>query len=292
VAGRLPHRKRGVIELSFDELEKSLEKTEAISNYRRVKEERDDFEAKLGEERRSHAEESQRMQKEIEELQALKVRFSEAEYGLKEFEALVERESAEWRKKELNKALNERWGNESPNLISTELNRQLSDYPKNISQHLRQLIETKVNEKVNATLKDRRNWPFWFCNVYNSEVREGAQSQINAEFKRRVDEATKTGLLQLKNIEWPTYLRSVAITFFQKPLQQQLINLCIPLTLTCNKCRLSFNFQPNPTDMAEMIRTGVIYVQCINPQCRDLIIPHKMPLYLADIIAIILNLSP
>ena len=292
MAGRLPHRKRGVIALSFDELEKSLEKTEALSNYRRVKEERDDFEAKLGEERRSRSEESQRLQKEIEELRALKVRFSEAEYGLKEFEALAERGSAEWREKKLNKALNERRIKQSPNLVSAELNRQLRDYPQNMSQHLRQLIETKVNEKVDATLKDRLNWPLWFDDVYNSEVQGGVQSRIDAEFNRRVDEATRAGLLQLKNVEWPAYLKNAATTFFQKPLQQQLINLYIPLMLTCDKCKSVFEYQLTPTDMAEMIRTGVRYVQCINPQCRDFIIPHLIPLYLADIFAIILNISP
>jgi len=123
-------------------------------------------------------------------------------------------------------------------------------------------------------------------------VANEVNSRIDQEFIRRVEEESDkralTKLSQLKNIEWPNWLR-MHVEPTSRKLESKIVTNSLkllegPWTITCDKCMSQQNVGFNVEGVSQLLRNRYTYIECVNPNCRDFIGRHKIKVELEKLI--------
>jgi len=274
--------------LSFDSLSEGLKQMEAVKNY-------DQATAKIKELEQKTTEQEEKINGLTHELEVEKkrrIKYGDDVYTQETLDKLVETMIEGEMKEKIQQRLENKWAVDGPQLVDRRVAELLKNYPQGCPESTKTIIKEKIDAFVDSILRDSIYWPIWFWNQYNGEVNGKVQKLYNDEFNRQVNEGAQRRLNYLKTQEWPGYLRQASDQYFRKPLQDQLRALVIPVTISCDKCGSSFGYSTTRLGLEEMVRNGVTGVDCANPQCKNFLVHHKVPLYLADLIAFVLNLTP
>jgi len=115
-------------------------------------------------------------------------------------------------------------------------------------------------------------------------VANEVSSRVNQEFVRRVDEESdKRALIklnQLKNIEWPNWIR-MHVEPTSRKLESNIVTNSMkllegPWVIACDKCMSQQSVGFNGEGISQLLRNKYIYIECLNPNCRDFIGKHKI----------------
>ena len=274
--------------MSFDSLSEGLKQMEAVKNY-------DQATAKIKELEQKTTEQEEKINGLTHELEVEKkrrIKYGDDVYTQEKLDKLVETMIERKMKEKIQQRFENKWAVDGPQLVDRRVAELLKNYPKGCPESIKTIIKEKIDASVDSILRDSNYWPIWFWSQYNGEVNGKVQKLYNDEFNRQVNEGAQRRLNYLKTQEWPGYLRQASDQYFRKPLQDQLRALVILVTISCDKCGSSFGYSTTRLGLEEMVRNGVTGVDCANPQCKNFLTHHKVPLYLADLIAIVLNLTP
>jgi len=132
-----------------------------------------------------------------------------------------------------------------------------------------------VYEKLMAILKEPE-WPLEISQVIEGKAEERAQSNLDDEFRKRVNEVALDRLQELKRTEWHSFVEAEVsrITF-------NLVTLVAGLQgtwhFTCDRCQSTVTMDIGPREIAILLK-GERIAEC--PQCRDFNLPPA-PLFAA-----------
>jgi len=265
--------------MSLERLENYLDKTEAVERYDKIKEENNKLKIQLW----SIQKQLKKVQGELSKYKALRARLGGKNISLEAFDRKIEEQTLKIYQKEIEKKSLEKFKAEAPTLAKRELDRVLklpgSQRPKAINN----LLEEKVNEKLDHTLATPFLWPPWFKQLKRQEVNTGIANGLNETFWGNVQAAINNA----KQKEWPRflneYVQNTITPFCQQAVMNQLTN---PNTIekACDKCRTIMIVTLTPDDIAELIKRPYILVDCINPQCKDFLRRHRIRITLGDVI--------
>lgn len=141
------------------------------------------------------------------------------------------------------------------------------------------LLERSLNDGLWIKELAEKGVPEAVINMISNEV----SSRINQEFIRRVEEVSDkkalTKLNQLKNVEWPNWIRTHVEPISRK-LESKIITNSLkllegPWTIPCDKCMSQQDVEFNVEGISQLLRNKCIYIECLNPNCKDFIGRHN-----------------
>ncbi len=260
--------------MSIDTAERYLQELEAIKNYSKVKQEKEEFSQNVEQLNIS----LDNARNEISSLKSLKANLDGAEMTLEEArrdfthtqDAEIEKRAAERFEK-----LKVDYESKMPQLVYQRLCNILKQplWPMELAK----AIDTEAEKKANAILRDQNNWPQWFKKLYREEVERRVSTGLNQEFNARVETAAiaraQQRLEELINSEWPAWYQANVepkIVEFQSRINANALQLLRgPWKLTCDRCGMSFDAELTAGEIEQLLRTGQIKVACGNPVCED-----------------------
>jgi hypothetical protein len=268
----------------LERLEEYLDKTEALMNYRRVVEEKTEFQEKI----KALQIALSKTQGDLSEFQNLKTTLAGKEMTLKEFRRKIHEETRKEYGVEIERRARRKFEAEAPGLVEKELQRVL-ELPTSLRPRvLNQLLDKKVDERVNRILKAESAWPTWF--------KERVEGRVNAGVKRGLDEAfhasVRAAITRAKQTEWPMYItkytRERITPFCKNLLIDQFVSQLAdkPLEVRCDRCGVNVAFSLTPDDVAHLFKGSPILVVCVNPHCVDGLFSsrHKIRVGLGDVV--------
>jgi len=159
----------------------------------------------------------------------------------------------------------------------------LETFEKKVSEQTLKVYGEEINLKVDKTLKTQSAWPKWFKELVQNEIQSGIKKGLDQEFLTRVQVAISNA----KQLEWPRFLEEYTMKVVTPLCRESAINfLKSPVTIEkpCDKCGIVVAFTLNPENMAGLIKNPFIVGCCLNPQCRDFIVRHRIRITLGDVI--------
>ena len=262
---------------------------EALSNYEKIVNQNALLKKELELERIDHADDIEQLSKKIDDLEDLKVKYEEFEYGLKEFDALVQSKVKEWQEKEMVSQVEERLTKEAPRLLVQMLKAELQAYPEGCLPQLKELIDSAATTRMNKYLMDKESWPEWFMNQYRLEVQQGIHQGIDKAFNTRVKLMADERLQQLIHGEWSRFVEEKITPFCRNSLKSQLKNMVQMFYVTCGKCGSTREVTLTPDNIAKLIKRHSITVDCWNPMCKGLLWPHRIHVTLGMVISVLVS---
>jgi len=185
-----------------------------------------------------------------------------------------------------------RWEKEEkPKEVGTEAQRVLRDFigilkgpePHHFAQNI---VELGLPDMVNG--------------IVSSEVKH----RLDGEFYRRVEQESERKALekldQLKRVEWPKWYHvnvEPKIAQLEALIRANVLDVLESIwTITCDKCRQSFNMNLTSEHIAVLLRSEYIEVECQNVNCTDSVLwwswRHKVRISSRDLIMSRISLSP
>jgi|GEM_PF-5806772 len=141
---------------------------------------------------------------------------------------------------------------------------------------LQEKFEAKVSElvycKLLAILKEPK-WPAQIAEVIEKRAEEKAQSKLDDEFQRRVNEEAWDSLQQLKRTEWKPFLEAEASRIGSN-LKTLVAELQGTWWLACDECHRRVTVDIGPRQIAALLK-GARVAEC--PLCRDFNLPPLAP---------------
>jgi hypothetical protein len=135
-----------------------------------------------------------------------------------------------------------------------------------------------VYQKLLAILK-KPEWPVEIVKVIEEKAEEKAQSKLDDEFQRRVNEEALDKLEDIKLTEWRTFLQAEASRIGSN-LKTLVAELQGTWCLTCDRCHRTVTIEVGPREIAALLKGGRV-AEC--PRCTDLnlppaplVAPHKI----------------
>jgi len=269
--------------VSIENLKELLDKTEAQTKYKDVKE-------KNAEQKRTIKIlqlQLRKEKKENAEVTRLKVNFAGKKITLKDFEAERQNYTHKFYGEEIERKTLEKFEAESQALTQKELDRLLKLPKKKRPQTLNNLIDTDVNTGVNHILKTPDVWYSWFKQEVEEKIKNEVEKQLNdiyqANVRRGVENAKihgwKPHLDKYFREKVTPYCRKIIIKKFIQDSSKQIFNV------TCTKCGKTTHFNLPPEGIATLLqREQPAYVDCANSQCQGLISHTRIPFNLGNII--------
>ena len=260
--------------MSIDTIERYLQELEAIKNYPQVKREKEKLSQKVEELKVS----LDNTLKEVSSLKSSKANLDGAQMTLEEArldfirvqDAEVEKRAADRFEK-----LTADYESKMPQLVYQRLRDILKQpgLPKEIAKP----IDTEAKKKADAILRDPDNWPPWFRELYEEEVEKKVSAGLTEEFNARVETAAITRarqrLKELTATEWPTWYRTNVepqIAALESKIDVGALQLLTgPWMFTCDRCGTKFNGELNASGIEELLREGLVRVECSNTACQD-----------------------
>jgi tetratricopeptide (TPR) repeat protein len=125
-----------------------------------------------------------------------------------------------------------------------------------------------IYDKLLAILRGS-DWPTEIADVIEKKAELMAQSRLDAEFHRRVNEQALDSLEQLKLTEWQPFVEDRA-----SRLTSNLTGLALELqgtwTFACDRCHTRVSVHIGPRQIATLLR-GQLIAEC--PTCTDFSLP-------------------
>jgi len=260
--------------MSIDTAERYLQELEAIKNYSKVKQEKEELSRGVAQLNIS----LDNARKEISSLKSLKANLDGAEMTLEE----ARRDFTDTQDAEIEKRAAERfeklkvdYESKMPQLVYQRLCNILKQplWPVELAK----AIGTEAEKKTNAILHDQDNWPQWFKKLYREEVEKRVNAGLNQEFSARVETAAipraQQRLEELVTSEWPAWYQANVepkILELENRINANALQLLRgPWKFTCDRCGMSTNDALTDDGIEELLRSGQIKVECANPECED-----------------------
>ena len=260
--------------MSIEDIERHIQELEAIKNYPQVKQER----AKLSQEVEELKGSLDNALKEVSSLKGSKAKLDGAEMTLEEARLdFIRAQDAEVEKRADNRfeELKADYESRMPQLVQQRLRDTLKKpwWPEEIAK----LVDTEARKKADATLHKKNSWPLWFKKLYEEEVEEKVRAELNQEFDARVETAAvpraQRRLNELINTEWPAWYQAKhdpKISDLENRVNDNVFQaLRGPWVFTCNQCGTSYDSELTTEGIEELLRTGQVKAECVNPDCED-----------------------
>jgi len=260
--------------MSMENIERYIQESEAIKNYPQLERERN----KLSRQVEKLNADLDKALEEVSYLRSLKAPLDGADMTLEEARLDFTRA----RDAEIQARVAERFEKvksdyecKMPQLVYERLCDTLTQtsWPEEIAR----LVDVEAKKKADATLHDRSNWPQWFKEYYEEEVRKKVGAGLNQEFTTRVEAAAMTTaqrkLVQLANVDWPKWYRANVepkLAELRSKLTDNALHLLRgPWIFACDQCGTSVNAELTAAEIEKLLRAGQIRVACGNPDCED-----------------------
>lgn len=264
--------------MSLENLNDTIGKLDAVTNYSKVKNEKAELEHKV-----------ENLQSQILQLQNenlnykdLKLQFAGREISLEEFEGERQDYTRKFYGEELGRKAQEKFEAESQVLMVKELNSLLRLPREKRPQTLNSCIDTDINAGVDQVLKTPNNWPRWFKQYIDETTAEAVGRQLTDIYWANVRE----GIRKAKDEEWHPYLdgytRETITPFCHTVLLRRFISQLInqQISLTCNQCKTQWVFQLNHENVVDLLEKGTTIFTCSTPNCIEGIINrHQTYIY-------------
>jgi len=260
--------------MSIETAERYIQELEAIKNYPQVKRDKEKFSQKVEELKVS----LDNALKEVSALKGSKANLDGAQMTLEEARLdFIRAQDAEVEKRAADKfeKLKGDYESKMPQLVYQRLRDILKQpgLPKEIAKP----IDTEAKKKADAILRDPDNWPPWFRELYEEEVEKKVSAGLNQEFNARVETAAITRarqrLKELTATEWPTWYRTNVepqIATLESKIDVGALQLLTgPWMFTCDRCGTKFNGELNASGIEELLREGLVRIECSNAACED-----------------------
>ena len=260
--------------MSIDMIEKYVEELEAIKNYSRVRQERNELSQEV-EKLKANLDNALEA---ITSLKSSKANLDGADMTLEEARLhFLQMQDAEVEKRAADRfeMLKADYESKMPELVYQRLCDILGQpsWPEEIAKR----IDTEAMKKADAILQHRKNWPPWFKKLYDGEVEKRVSAGLNEEFNARVETVAETRARQKLNelitTHWPAWHRENVeprIAELENKIRADALQLLRgPWTFTCDQCGTRSNAELTATEIEKLLRTGQIKVACGNPDCED-----------------------
>ena len=260
--------------MSIETAERYIQELEAIKNYPQVKRDKEKLSQKVEELKVS----LDNTLKEVSSLKGSKANLDGAQMTLEEARLdFIRAQDAEVEKRAADRfeKLKADYESKMPQLVYQRLRDILKQpgLPKEIAKP----IDTEAKKKADAILRDPDNWPPWFRELYEEEVEKKVSAGLNQEFNARVETAAITRarqrLKELTATEWPTWYRTNVepqIAALESKIDVGALQLLTgPWMFTCDRCGTKFNGELNASGIEELLREGLVRVECSNTACQD-----------------------
>jgi hypothetical protein len=161
----------------------------------------------------------------------------------------------------------------------------LEEFERRVEEQTLKVYGEKIEWKVNSVLKAQASWPTWFKQNVNDWIKAGVKNGLDEAFNARVNAAIQ----HAKTVEWPNsldeYVQRMTSPFKEKILSEIIAKLPITITKQCDKCGADGMFTLDSTNqIAVLVKQPFTYLNCPNPQCRDILSRHKVGFSLGDVI--------
>ena len=217
---------------------------------------------------KSKKDQIQSLQQQVDDLDNIRMNYSENEYTLSDFQTLVKCASAEYQQKILEEEVKGKAKELLPEFARETIRNYLSSYPYESPPELVEVIKLLQEKETKLILKNEKLWPNFFKQAVVKQIKQGISQGIDAEFQKQVEQSAQTKLRQLVQSEWPSYTIRYFDPFFKHTFSEQLAQLSQTLETVCPKCNCTHDLLLSETGIAELMTTGRMNVQCMNPHCR------------------------
>jgi len=142
---------------------------------------------------------------------------------------------------------------------------------------LKKDFETKAPQLIYQrllTILEKPEWPVEIAQVIEERAEEKAQSRLDDEFQRRVNEEALGRLQQLKLTEWQPFVEEEAshLVSSLRALAQELEGTW---RFICDRCQTRVSVDVGPRQIAAMLK-GQQIAEC--PHCTDFNLPPAPPI--------------
>jgi hypothetical protein len=249
--------------MSFEQIEKYLDKIEAVSNYDSVL----NRNIELGKVIEDQKQLIRSLKKQVKDLQEIKIKYNENSYNLEEFQRLVEKSAEKWKKHVLTKELEKKWQTEKDSLVINSVQEDLKQYPY-CSEPLKGIIDEKSKSEVDRILKSEMSWPDWFKSQLASKIQKRTNEQMDQNYYNSIEQGVLNRLMELKAIEWQEYVRTHTAPFFQQSFRDQYLTLSQEVYYTCDTCGTECMIDLDPDNMRKIVNRGTLRIHCCNENCK------------------------
>lgn len=276
--------------MSLENLKEIMDKSEAVTNYPKVREENTEFEHKV----KNLQHQNRRLRKENSKLKDLRVKFDGKEISLEKFEVERQDYTRKFYGDELERKARERFEAESQALALKELDRFLNLPREKRPQTLNSRLDIDVNTEVDQVLKTPSSWPQWFKQSIEGNIGKEVGNRLNDIYWANVQE----GVRKAKEEEWNPYLDRYLREKITPFCNAILLGRFIPqltnqqIALTCKQCKTQWIIQLNREGITNLLEKGVTVFACSTPNCIEGIInrhPTHIHFYLGDAISMLLG---
>lgn len=217
-------------------------------------------------------------------LEGLRRKYPKGTYSIEEYDAQVQAGISEEIQKQIKRGVEKLWQTEKPVLILNAVKNELKLYPEKCLPETRSLVDNKANKARDILLRSEDSWPPWFVSLYNDKIQSNVKNGLDARFYTLVEEKSQQETNRKVNIEWPNYVRNYMTPRFQSLWRAELMKLTTVYRFSCDRCGLEMDLPLTADTLACLIQQPNLVVQCLNPNCRDLLWSHKIPINLGQVL--------
>jgi hypothetical protein len=260
--------------VTIEAAERYIQELEAIKNYRKVVNERDELSQEVDKVKAN----LENALKEVSSLKSSKAKLDGAEMTLEEARLdFIRAQDAEIEKRASDRfqELKANYESKMSQLVYQRLRDILGQpwWPEEIAK----LIDTEAKKKADAILRDQKSWPEWFKKLYEEEVNKKVSIGLNQEFNARVETAAMTRaqqrLRELTATEWPAWYRAnvqLKIAELESKINAGTLQLLKgPWVFICDQCGTKFNAELTASGIEDLLIRGELKIQCSNAACED-----------------------
>jgi len=139
------------------------------------------------------------------------------------------------------------------------------------------VIRAEANQRADGILYDKERWPDRFKEYYQKEVGAGIKSGLDSEFEKRVkenaDAKAQARLSELVNTVWPVWFAQniePRVAELERKANENAFQLLRgPWTFTCDRCGVNCSEELAPFGIEQLLRKGRVEIDCVNPACED-----------------------
>jgi hypothetical protein len=153
-----------------------------------------------------------------------------------------------------------------------EISSRVQDEFKGLKEDFEAGVPRLVYEKLVAILKEPE-WPAEIARLIEDKAEEKAQSRLNDEFRRRVNEEALDRLKELKRTEWRPFIEEKA-SRISSSLKALAAELQGTWHFACDQCHNRVTVEIGPREIATLLK-GARVAEC--PRCTDFNLPPAPP---------------
>jgi len=139
------------------------------------------------------------------------------------------------------------------------------------------VVRAEAEERVDRILYEKEKWPNRFKGYYQKEVGAGIKSGLDSEFEKRVkenaDAKAQARLSELVNQAWPVWFAQNTeprVAELERKANENAVQLLRgPWAFTCDRCGVNCSAELAPFGIEQLLRKGRVEIDCVNPACED-----------------------